>query len=433
MGADVRPDGPGPKQGRLGVSIAGFLVTLAVLLLFLFVVLEFVDRWTRIPAPAPLPSGLRTSLDNAARALTRDLETAASGRLPATEAIRPVGNNTPPGEAFFDFRGETFVVRPGTDRLGLRGVLRSPVLFLEPTDRATGRPSSASPEAGGSGAIQEQPATARVKIYAESLAPARGDPNLAAVLARLGSRPLVGPRKRFFVAGSGAGTWAAARVLSFVDRTTGAPGGCPPAPDGCHIEVALDFTDADAIRMNPKEDPDAFRRLGALSWGGLLDDVAYFVAQGARGTPPDYFSVNDPPSLGFPHPFLAMAESVGSDRWDVVRVAEDIENLQVAWEIAAPTGDEWRADRPGASPLLLSEFARGAFRLLAVRIALVAKAAQRRFAPKGAQTTEEALPFDSPPPSRDTAPAGWAANPREKIAFDRETRYLMIRLRGGTR
>jgi hypothetical protein len=433
MGADIRADVPGPKQGRLGVSIAGFLVTLAVLLLFLFVVLEFVDRWTRIPAPAPPPPGLRTSLDSAARALTRDLETAASGRLPATEGIRPAGDNTPTGEAFFDFRGETFVVRPGTDRLGIRGVLRSPVLILEPADRATGLPFSASPEAGGSGAIQAQPATARVKIYAQSPAQARADPSLAAVLARLGSRPLVGPRKRFFVAGSGTGTWAAARVLSFLDRTTGAKEGCPPAQDGCHIEVALDFTDADAIRMNPNEDPDAFRRLGALSWGGLLDEVSYFVAQGARGAPPDYFSVNDPPSLAFPHPFLAMAESVGSDRWDVVRVAEDIENLQVAWEIATPTGVEWRADRPGASPVLLTELSSSTLRLMAVRIALVAKAAQRRLASKGTENPQEALPFNSPPPSRYTAPVGWAANPREKIAFDRETRYLMIRLRGGTR
>jgi hypothetical protein len=429
----MEADGRRPRKGRLGVSLAGFLVTLAVLLLFLFVVLEFVDRWTRIPAAAPPPPGLRTSLDSAARALTRDLEAAASGHFPLEAAIRPAGDNAHAGEAYFDPKGETFVIRPGTDRLGLRGILRSPAVTLVPSDRSTGRAFSAPSGAVDPGAIQTEPGAAHLKIYARSPGASRGDPDLAAMLARLKAQPLSGPRKRFFVSGSGTGSYAVARVLSFADRTSGAPDGCPPGPDGCHVELSLDFTDRDAVRLNAAEDPDACRRLGVLSWGGLLDDIVYFVAQGARGVPPDYFAVNDPSSIAFPRPFLAMAESAGGDRWDVVKVAEDIENLQVAWAVAAPSGEAWRADRSGALPLLPAELAVGALRLRAVRIAVVAKAAVRRLAPLGTEIPEEALPFNAPPPSREAAPVGWDLNPRARIAYDRETRYVMIRLSGGAR
>ncbi len=433
MGATVGGGGPGRGSGPPGVSLVGFLVTLAVLLLFLFVILDFANRWTRIPAPAPAPPGLKTALDNAARSLSRDLETAASGRLPPEQSIRPVGDNTPPDQAYLDFRGEMFVVRPGTDRLGLRGILRSPLLVLEPADRATGRPFWGGPGAGPAGTVPASPSAARLKIYARGPVAGRADAGLAAVLVRLRALPPDGTRKRFFIAGADGGAWAVARLLSFADRTAGSADGCPAPPDGCHLGVVLDFTDGDAARMNPEGDRDAWRKLGALSWGGLLDDVVYFVARGARGAPPDYFSVNDPPSVAYPHPFLALAESAGSDRWDIVKVADDIENLQVAWAVARPSGDEWRADRPGAAPLALADLLGGGLRLGAIRIAVVAKSAQRRLAPQGTEIPEDALPFNAPPPSREIAPVGWALNRRDQVVFDRETRFIMVRVSGPSR
>jgi len=74
---------PQQGDGRRGVSTVGFLVTLAVLLLFLLVVLEFVNRWTRIAAPPAPGPAVRISLDLAVRTLSRDLGRAASGPFPA--------------------------------------------------------------------------------------------------------------------------------------------------------------------------------------------------------------------------------------------------------------------------------------------------------------------------------------------------------------
>ncbi|HQR67440.1 MAG TPA: hypothetical protein PLB02_08610, partial [Thermoanaerobaculia bacterium] len=272
--------------GRRGVSLPAFLVTLAVLLVFLVVALEFVNRWTRIPAPpAPAPA-TRMALDLAVRTLTRDLGAAASGRLPAVEAIRPVRNNTPSGAAFTGPVGQTTEVRAGTDQIGLKGVLRTPPLLLETADRATGALFS-SPGKASPGEFQARPAAARLKLYAGGGAGGTkpGDPGVDGVAALLRARNQAGGRKKFFVAGDGSGGWAVGRIASVIDRTASSAEGCAPAPDGCHLELTLDLTDADAVRLNAREDAEARSRLGPLSWGGLFDELVFFVARGPKGGP----------------------------------------------------------------------------------------------------------------------------------------------------
>jgi hypothetical protein len=426
--ADIRGGG-----GRRGVSLPAFLATLVVLLLFLLVALEFVNRWTRIPAPAAPSPALRMTLDLAVRTLTRDLGAAASGRLPALEAIRPVADNTPAWRAFTGAVGQTTEIRGGTDQIGLRGILRTTQLVLEPSDRATGRPFS-SPGKDAPGEILTRPASARVKVYEGGPGGSRGrgggEASFAEAAAILRSRSLAGARKWFFVAGDPAGRYAVGRLVTFADRTAASKEGCPPAPDGCHLELTLDFTDPDAVRMNPQQSAEAPRHLGPLSWGGLFDDIVYFVARGPKGRPPDYYVVNDPLSLAFPRPFLAVAENVGSDRWDVARVADDIENLQAAWAVAGRgEPEEWRADRPEARPLLPSELSAPSAELRAVRIALVAKGSERTYTGNPQETLEEFFPFNAPRGDGNLAPLGWTPNPRTRVGFTRETRYLLVRAR----
>ncbi|HUM02342.1 MAG TPA: hypothetical protein VL084_08650 [Thermoanaerobaculia bacterium] len=412
VGAGIRGGGE-----RRGVSLPAFLATLVVLLLFLLVALEFVNRWTRIPAPeAPSPA-LRMTLDLAVRTLTRDLGAAASGRLPAIEAIRPVTDNTPAWRAFTGTVGQTTEIRGGTDQIGLRGILRTSPLLLEPSERTTGRP-----------------AATRVKVYEGAPGGSRGrgggESGFAEAAAILRSRSLAGARKRFFVAGDPAGGYAVARLVAFADRTAASKEGCPPAPDGCHLELTLDFTDPDAVRMNPREAAEASRGLGPLSWGGLFDDIVYFVARGPKGRPPDYFVVNDPLSLAYPRPFLAVAENVGGDRWDVARVADEIENLQAAWAVGRHgEPEEWRADRPEARPLLPSELSVPGLELRAVRIALVAKGTERTYTGNPAEALEPFLPFNAPRGDVSLAPLGWTPSPRTRVGFSRETRYLLVRAR----
>jgi hypothetical protein len=415
--------------GGRGVSLPAFLVTLAVLLLFLLVALEFVNRWTRIPAPAAPAPATRMALDLAVRTLSRDLGAAAAGRLPAAEAIRPVRNNTPSGAAFTGPAGQTTEVRAGTDQIGLRGILRAPPLLLEKADRATGGLFS-SPGKAAPGEFQARPASARLKLYADGgpRGTKPGDPDVDGVAALLRARNQAGGRKKFFVAGDGSGGWAVGRIASVSDRTASSAEGCAPAPDGCHLALTLDLTDADAVRLNARGDAGAPGRLGPLAWGGLLDDLVFFVARGPKGRPPDYLAVNDPPSQAYPRPFLAAAENVGGGRWDVARIADDVENLQVAWAVAAGRGaEEWRADRPGVRPLLPEEVAAPGTELRAVRIALVAKGRDRIPARGPDEAAEEFLPFDASRTDPATLPIGWVSFARVRVFFLREVRYLSVR------
>jgi hypothetical protein len=405
---------PGAAWHR-GVSFPAFLVTLGVLLLLLFVALEFVNRWTRIPAPAPAGPAVRTALDLAVRALTKDAGAAASasGRLPPREAFRPALENAAPGQRFagrFELATE---VRPGTDALELRGILRSSRFPLGPAP-------------GARDEIQSQPVRVRLRLRAggPSSAPS-GEVDPTAALSLLRARLAERGRKSFFVVGDAANRFGVGRIAGSLDRTASAPGGCAPPPDGCHVELTLDFADEDAVRLDPRGSAEALREIGPLAWGGLFDEVVYFVARGPLGRPPDYFIVNDPASLAYPRPYIAAAENIGGGRWEVTRVADDIENLQVAWRIGTGADAEWRADRPEARPFSPEGLAPDV-RLLAVRIAFVAKGTERRPGAMPTDLPEDVLPFDAPRPRGDLAPIGWAANPRASIGFERETRYVSI-------
>lgn len=404
---------PGAGWLRRGVSFPAFLVTLAVLLLLLFVALEFVNRWTRIPAPAPAGPAVRTALDLAVRALTNDASAAASGRLPPREAFRPALENAAAGRRFAGRFELTTEVRPGTDALELRGILRSSPFPLLPAVDAHNQ-------------IQSQPSRVRLRLHAGGAASApSGEGNGAASLALLRARLAERGRKSFFVVGDAVNRFGVGRIAGSLDRTASAPEGCAPPPDGCHVELTLDFADEDAVRLDPRGSAGVLREIGPLAWGGLFDEVVYFVARGPLGRPPEYFVVNDPASLAYPRPYLAAAESIGGGRWEVTRVADDIENLQVAWKIGTGTDAEWRADRPEARPFSPDGLALHT-RLLAVRIAVVAKGTERRPGATPSDPPEDVLPFDAPRPRGDLAPIGWAANPRASVGFERETRTLSI-------
>ncbi len=416
VGAAV-PRGP---ERRRGVSFAAFLVTLGVLLLLLLLALEFVNRWTRIPAPAPAAPAVRTALDLAFRALTKDAGTAASGRLSPGEAFRPVLDNAPAGARFAGRAELSTEVRPGTDALGLRGILRSPPVAFGAAADAAGR---IVPAPDGSSEIQSQPSRVRLRLR---VAASSGDRDPEAAVALLRARLAFRGRKTFFVLGDAGNSYAVGEITRSVDRTANAPGGCAPPPDGCHVELTLDFTGEDAIRLDPHGSADAAREVGPVSWGGLFDEIVYFVARGSPGRPPDYFVVNDPASLAYPRPYLAAAENIGSGRWEVTRVADDIENLQLSWQIGSGRETEWRADRPGA-PLYVSGALTPGSRLLAVRIAAVAKGTSRLAgrAPAGGPSGD-ILPFDAPRPGGDFAPIGWSGKPYAFVGFERETRYLLV-------
>jgi hypothetical protein len=392
-----------------GFSLPALLWTLLACVAFVAAALLVVDRTTKIP-PATSAPALRTALEAASRALTRDLEVAASGLLPPGEAVRPLADNFDGSRLFTNTFGQPASVRPGTDILGLRGVLRAPVLHLEGSAlEGIGRQPGAVPLriAGSAGPRNEA---------------------LLATAARLRARDLAGPARRFFLVKDGAGLWAVARVTAFdASGLAGCEGAAGGAARPCVLGVTLDFTDADAVAANPGGSPGTASRLGPLVSAGLYDEIAFFVALGPAGRPPDYFVVNDPPSMAKPHPFLAAAEAAGAGRWEVARVADDIENLQVAFGLKGANGGEvWAGDRPGSRAPADGRWSDvpGPPRLETVRCALVAIGPRRSGGPADFAS---ALPFNAPPPVEGSAPVGWASEARNRVAVPRESRVVEVR------
>jgi len=399
------------REGLRGFSLPALLLTLLVCLVLVAVSLLVVDRTTKIPAAASPAPKLETSLAAAARALTRDLEAASSGLLPPGEAVRSLADNFDGSRLFTNVFGQPTSVRPGTDILGLRGVLRAPVLRLEDF---------------GSGEIGRQPKAALLRIAGS---PGPRNEGLRATAARLRARDFTGPARRFFLVKDAAGRWAVARVTAFDASGLEACGAAAgeAAAGACSLELTLDFSDADAVSGNPGGSPSAATGLGPLVAGGLYDEVAFFVAPGPAGRPPDFFVVNDPPSMANPHPFLAAAEAQGGGRWEVVRVADDIENLQVAFGLKGEDGGEtWVAEKPGARAPEGGEWsgAPGHSRLVTVRCGLVAVGPRRSGPDKG--DLAAALPFNAPPPGESSAPVGWAPGVRNRVAVARESRVVEV-------
>lgn len=395
----------GPARRRIaGFSLVELLLTLLVLGLVAWAVLRLVDRRTRVaPPPAPV-SGVGAVAESALRAVAADVRAAGTGGLAAGEAFRPVEDNTTSAGRYL-YRtpnGGVLVVRNGTDQLGLRGVIRGPLIALDSRDAATGEALSDRVRAHPEGVTLRLPAGKA----------------LAAVRERL--RETAAPGKTFFLLKDAAGRWAVARVAS-------APDGPPAGP----LDLVLDFTDPDARALDRGGDAGAAARLGDVAAGGVFDDLVWLVAQGAEGRPPDYVMTNDPQSLAFPHPYLAALRNVGGDRWAVRVAGEDVEDLQVAWGFPGPSGTlEFRGDVPDSAVPLPGELSDslGRPRLRALKVAVAAKSPHRILKSAGAPAPEVPRLFNAPPPGRipGAGPVGWDAVPQRRVGFDRETRETVV-------
>ena len=397
----------GPARTRsTGFSLVELLLTLAALGLVVWVVLRIVDRGTRIRRESDVPLGPEAVLQTAFRLLRKDVRGAVSGGLPLGDAVRPVADQTGvagPG-AYVPDGGAAVAVRTGTDQLGLRGAIRSPLVRLD--SRVPGTDESVAER------VRSRPG--EVPVRAPSAA------GLDALRARLAEVP--GDVHKLFFVRDEAGAWAVGRVASVAARSG----------DGALVLV-LDFSDADARARHAAGSSGDAGRLGEVTGGGVFDDLVWFVARGLEGRPPDFVLGSDPESLRFPHPFLAVAARTGRDRWEIHGAGEEIEDFQVAWGLGDANGPpDWRADAPGAVPPSASEIvdSAGRPRLLALRIALVARAPERLVRSSGAPAPEFAVPMNGPVPGSlpGAAPIGWDPNPARRVRFDRETREERVDL-----
>ncbi|MGZ5429778.1 MAG: hypothetical protein ACXWEX_00085 [Thermoanaerobaculia bacterium] len=387
-------------------------LTLLLVGVVIVVAVRLIDLRTKLLVVEKDAPGLGGVLEVAVRSVSRDLEGAFRGGVALSEAIRPVEDNTS-AEGVTSYRdaGGTVAVRTGTDQLRLRGVIRSSRLAVEPRREPDG---ASVPD--------------RILRNASSVPLRAGPPpedrdgakNLQSVIEHLGD-PARRSKRFFFVADS-AGRYAVALVNAWNPS---------PAPART-LEFLLDFTDPDAVSLNPGGEAGAARALLEVVTGGLLDDLVWFVAQGPEGRPPDYDAASDPPSMRFPHPYLAVAAFAGEGRGEVMRVGEDVEELQVAWGLAG-TGDAltWRGEVAGSPSPRAKELVDSAGKPLlnALKIAMTAKAEHRYVRGDGPQPPVDFVPLlNAPAPDslRGVGPVGWSSDESRRIPFERMTREVVI-------
>jgi hypothetical protein len=372
-----------------GFSLRELGLTLLLLAVVIVAAVRLIDLRTKLLVVEKDDPGLGSVLEAAARALSRDVMEADRGGIPRGEAVRPVADNTnaETGVSYEDALGASVVVRAGTDQLGLRGVLRTPLLAVR-LSRGTGGP--------GESALDRIPADASSVWFRLASLSGTGDAKRADEPRAVAERLEAATRraKRFFLVADRAGRSAVALVREW-SRSKEADAA---------LEIRLDFTDREAAPLNPRGEADAARALGEPVTGGLLDDVVWFVAQGPAGRLPDYDSVNDPPSMAFPHPFLAVAEFAGNGRWEIAHLGEDIEEFQVAWGV-------------------------GTTRTL--KFALTAKA-EHRFArgdgPRPPLEFPQLLNAPAPGSVRGAGPVGWDPDESRRIPFERVSKEFVLTL-----
>jgi hypothetical protein len=243
--------------------------------------------------------------------------------------------------------------------------------------------------------------------------------SLQAAIERLGDPAR--RSKRFFLVTDSSGRHAVALVRSWSPA---------PAPARA-LELLLEFRDPDAVSLSPGADSGAALALGQIVTGGVLDDLVWFVAQGPEGRSPDYEAASDPPSMRFPHPYLAVAAFAGEGRWEIMRVGEDVEELQVAWGLSG-TGETltWRGDVAGSPAPAATELldAAGKPRLRALKIAMTVKAERRYARGDGPQPPLDLAPLlNAPAPGLHGAgPVGWSSDESRRVPFERTTREVVI-------
>jgi hypothetical protein len=416
------------RPAARGFSMSELLLLLGALLLLSFGVLDLLNRRSRIEAARV--DELDRALARATRALERAVRLAGGGSVPDPITV---SDNTPDGTSFPTARGP-IAVRPGTDRLVARGVIEGPMLSLDALDPITAEIVSSPAASAHAGLLQRNPSDAPLRIPAwPRRSPVSGPgagSRLLRIVARLRdalARPDVAP---LFLVRDELGGWAVGRVRASDDAglTEGclAEGVSGSGREPCDLELRLDFHDPRAVAWNPGRDAGALQRLGRPFEGGLLDEETYFVA---RGESEDLPAADRAPasSKTFPRPYLAVARAAGPASYEVQRLADGIEDLQIA--VRAADG-RYAPDGPGTVPLApaaLSD-ALGRSAISMIKIALVAKSSSPAKLPRNVAWSSRApnglggiLLMNAPRPSASgSGPVGFARALEERVPFARK-------------
>ncbi len=334
-----------------------------------------------------------------------------------------------------EISGRSVPVRPGTDVLEVRGVLFSPLLGFDGTSGCgpcNGRDELRVRSVTANGHVNDDPVRRPRFAAIDSYTAGVSDRRPLFVLAAAGDDVSPGCSE------PGAGLPRRAPQPSYRVGLLTAPAAL--AASGTFGNV--DFSDPLARELatpEPRDSPPpaADPALPELRRAGILDDVLFFVDD------------SDPA-----HPTLSRGSRRGA-RFDVVALAEDVEDLQVAWGVdglyasdsvapdgsvgrlvaatasdpdssvsTQPDGDEWVPNAEGERPFGAEDLSAARCPALsAIRIALVTKARDPdpTFRGRGAFGIHA---LNSPPETKDYSRA-FGARPR----FRRRIQTVTVALR----
>ena len=362
---------------ELGVATLIFSVVVVALL-------NLFDRAGKFNKSELQASEMQQSLRTALLEIERNVRMAGVGDLPVTQAILvadPVTgtsyNNVPAGFALSDWSGgPAHPVRPGTDVLEIRGVIRSPLFALTS--------AGCFPCVGAADTV----VVPAVSAYGAANNSAGEFQNVQGVLNTGGQHLFVVSSQHPDV--SVGGTLHNVGMAGAIAIDT-----VPP-----QARVTVNFADSAAQKFNGTV-PYAGSAAIALDTnirGGILDDIVYFV---------------DDTRTGHPALCMGLLKGVSPRTFQFFPISEDIEDLQFAYGIDGLDGtaidgsvqatysalagkDEWSGN-VASEPAITSAtfFAPGGPRLRAVMLAVVSRAAQSDLAYLGRPGAQGIFPLDS--------------------------------------
>lgn len=325
------------RHGSSGFTLVEMIVVTLLLMIAMLGLLAVFDASARINKSETDVADAQGSVRYGIYQMTRIIRMSGSGGLFVTQAVlnardpgllgitvtSATGYDNVTGATVTPATGAPIPVRNGTDMLEIRGVIQSPLLGFDlrggcagctgsqdiVTDpiigdpligqhlnnQATNRPQFAAIDTYTTGASATDPMFVIVSASNFDLHPGCSDPN-------------PGGAQRFPQLLYNVGLLTSQTDLAGTNRF-----------------LAVNFANARANELNPELPATAGALPQAITnvrRAGVLDDIIFFI-----GTDP----VNDPTGL---HPFLAQGIRRG-DKFQVSRMAEDVEDMQVAYGIDA--------------------------------------------------------------------------------------------------
>lgn len=312
-----------PRPGRpRGFTLVEGLVALVIVSILIIGLLTLLDSSNRLAKQETQVADAQGSGRSAIYEVTRLVRQARVGHLSPLNSVMPFVNNAT--NETITAGTVTHTLRPGTDAVLLRGVLFDDAYFFN-----TGDVACAGGACTGSGTatvtLRQQTATGFQNFPAGQLPglAARTEPfffvvsdtSSQALVVNASGAPATYAIPRYYVglvSADTAGSW-------YVHDTTAVPQ---------TFQFTVDFTDATARTMNASTAlADGLERPFS---GGVVDEIVLFVDRGPQ----------DPAALGgrYTHPFLAQAIRQGDGGWQVQRLIDDVEDLQLAYGIDGVDG-----------------------------------------------------------------------------------------------